>query len=494
MALAEVAKPPYRVPTMAEVSETPWNGLTVASLFAGCGGSSTGYRTAGYSVLWANEFVGIAADTYEANASPWTEVDRRDVREVQAADVEAACAASWDRMRAARGLDPAPWPGLDVLDGSPPCASFSTAGKRAKKWGAVSSYSERIWQRSDDLFFEFARVLGGLRPRAFVAENVSGLVKGVARGYFKEIHAALADAGYEVEARLLDAAWLGVPQHRRRVIFIGVRRDLAERGARPAFPTPLPYLYSMRDALPELSSYGPSDDRVAKSGNRTRFEMDRPAATVAAHGMSAFTPDQIEVTTMEMDSAGFGAARGTGRHHKSISLDEPAPTLTVQNVDKGQVRLSVKNGHGFTRKRLRPGDPAPTVRGEAGHSVDGSWLVEGDAPSFEGTALHEAWKGLQIGHYGVPIGRPNLIKPNATEPAPTIAAMWGAKSLNSITHPSQPRKLSIDECRALCGFPLDFVLIGNYSQQWERLGRAVPPPMMAAVAAALRDELRRCAE
>ena len=87
----------------------------------------------------------------------------------------------------------------------------------------------------------------GIKPKVFVAENVSGLVKGVAKGYFKEILSKLKECGYNVRTRLLDAQWLGVPQRRQRLFFIGVRDDL---GIEPAFPKPLPYRYSVRDACP----------------------------------------------------------------------------------------------------------------------------------------------------------------------------------------------------------------------------------------------------
>lgn len=231
-------KPPYRVPTMAEVAAIPWNGLTVASLFAGAGGSSTGYRMAGYRVAWASEFVPAAQDSYRANMRPGTVLDCRDVRDVQPAEILAAAGLAKDE--------------LDVLDGSPPCQAFSTAGKRAKGWGQDKTYEHGAKQRNEDLFREYVRILRGLMPRAFVAENVSGLVKGVAKGFFLEILADLKASGYRVEARLLDAQWLGVPQQRSRVIFVGVRDDL---GLAPAFPSPLPHRYSVREAIPHISHY-----------------------------------------------------------------------------------------------------------------------------------------------------------------------------------------------------------------------------------------------
>jgi DNA (cytosine-5)-methyltransferase 1 len=80
-------KPPYRVPMMDEIRAIPPNGLTVASTFSGAGGSCTGYRMAGYRVVWANEFVPAAQESYKANADPSCILDPRDVRTVTADDI-----------------------------------------------------------------------------------------------------------------------------------------------------------------------------------------------------------------------------------------------------------------------------------------------------------------------------------------------------------------------------------------------------------------------
>jgi len=226
------AKPAYRVPLVSEIAKLKPCGLTVITTFAGCGGSSIGYRMAGYRVLWANEFVPAAQDSYRANMAKGTILDGRDVKEITAEEILKATGLK-------RGE-------LDLLDGSPPCQAFSTAGKRERGWGVERSYEHGASQKNEDLFFEFVRLRDGMQPRAFVAENVSGLVKGTAKGYFLEILRGLK-RGYRVEARLLDAQWLGVPQARQRIIFVGVREDL---GLDPAFPAPLPYRYSVREAIP----------------------------------------------------------------------------------------------------------------------------------------------------------------------------------------------------------------------------------------------------
>lgn len=210
--------------------------FNVVSLFSGGGGSSKGYCLAGGKVLLANEFIATARETYHANF-PNTIVDPRDVRVVTGAEILSQIGLSKFE--------------LDILDGSPPCESFSSAGVLEHGWGRQREYSgER--QRTDDLFFEYIRILREIMPKVFVAENVAGMTKGVAKGYFKNVFRALVESGYKVEARILDAQFLGVPQVRKRLIFIGVRDDLH---LLPAFPKPLPTYSGLRDFFPYMVRY-----------------------------------------------------------------------------------------------------------------------------------------------------------------------------------------------------------------------------------------------
>ena len=227
-------KPLYKVPSMQEISEIEWNGYNVISTFSGCGGSSLGYKMAGFKVLWANEFIPIAADTYELNHKG-TIVDRRDIRTIQP-----------EQILEAIGMEKGQ---LDLMDGSPPCQAFSTAGQREKGWGKDKQYDNGIKQKNEMLFDDYIRILDGLKPKVFIAENVSGLIKGTAKGYFKLILQALKDCGYNVKAKLLDAQWLGVPQMRQRVIFCGVRNDIDMEAC---YPKPLEYRYTVRDAIDNI--------------------------------------------------------------------------------------------------------------------------------------------------------------------------------------------------------------------------------------------------
>lgn len=221
---------------MAEIEATPWNGFNVVSTFSGGGGSCLGYRMAGYKVLWANEFVEEAQRTYRANHRG-TYLDTRDIRTVKPEEILEQI-----------GLERCD---VDLFDGSPPCCAFSTAGKRDAGWNQERAYSDGKCQQIEDLFYEYIRLLDGLQPKVFVAENVSGLVKGKALGYFKSFIKEMQACGYQVKAELLNAKWLGVPQSRERIIFVGVRNDL---GIAPVFPKPFPYYYTLKEAFADLPS------------------------------------------------------------------------------------------------------------------------------------------------------------------------------------------------------------------------------------------------
>lgn len=373
-------KPEYKVPSMAEIAALPWNGFNVVSTFSGCGGSCLGYRMAGYRVLWANEFIPAAQETYKAN-HPNSILDTRDIRQVQPEDILSVVGLGVGE--------------IDIFDGSPPCAAFSTAGKREAGWGKVKQYSDTK-QRVDDLFFEYARLIKGVQPKVFVAENVSGLVKGTAKGYFIEILKTLKDCGYNVKCKVLDAQWLGVPQMRQRTIFVGVRGDL---GLEPAHPKPLPYQYTVRDAIPWIAK-AYRDDRGTFGGGGDITNQPSP--------------------TILSDSAGT---------HWAI---EPESDISKYAIGRKWDEVGI-GGH-----------------------------------EFYGTRFHRT---------------------HPDKPCPTVTQRGGDSTTSSVTHPIEKRKFSIAELRRICAFPDDFILTGTYAQQWERLGRAVPPVMMMHIAKTIEKEV-----
>ena len=347
--------PSYKVPSMKEIEAIPWNGYNVVSTFSGGGGSCLGYRMAGYRVVYANEFVEEAQKTYRANHKG-TYLDCRDIRTVTAEDI-----LNITGMKSGE---------IDLFDGSPPCCAFSTAGKREKGWGQERSYSDGKSQEIENLFFEYTRLLKGLQPKCFVAENVSGLVKGTAIGYFKEFLTEMKKCGYRVKAQLLNAKWLGVPQNRERIIFIGVRNDLK---IDPVFPKP--------------------------------------------HKMQVTIKDAFE----------------------GLRQDEEQREMLLKKYECSAVGTAL---------RKLPKNPARPIQSERYF---------------------------------------NLQRTSLYAPCPTITQRGGVAA--GVCHPYEDRRFTIPELRRITSIPDDFILTGEYKQQWERLGRMVPPIMMMNIAKTLQTEV-----
>lgn len=359
-----MVKPEYKIPSMKEIETIPWNGFNVVSTFSGGGGSCLGYRMAGFRVLYANEFVEEAQKTYKLN-HPNSYLDTRDIRTVKPEDI-----LNITGLR--RGE-------LDLFDGSPPCSAFSFAGNRNKGWGKEKTYSDGKKQVVDNLFFEYARLLEGLQPKTFIAENVSALTKGSARGYFNDIIRTLSNCGYNVKAALLNAAYLGVPQSRERVIFIGVRKDL---NIVPSFPKPFDYFYTVGDALKGVEN----------------------------------NPEEVKML----------------------------------------LECAAKYGWGKVLRKI-PKNPKESILGSRILNKSNSYF--------------------------------NLSRESMYKPCRTVCQMNGAPSASGNCHPYEDRKFTIEELKRLTSIPDDFILTGEFKQQWERLGRMVPPVMMKNIAKHVEENI-----
>lgn len=355
----------YKVPSMKEISELPWNGFNVISTFSGGGGSCLGYEMAGYHVVWANEFIPEAQKTYRLNHRN-TFLNTNDIRKVTAEDI-------FRETGLKKGE-------IDLFDGSPPCCAFSTAGSREKGWGKVRAYSDSA-QRVDDLFFEYTRLIRELQPKTFVAENVSGLVKGTAKGYFINIIKEMKSCGYDVSARLLNAKYLGVPQSRERIIFVGVRNDLIEKyHVKPVHPTPINNIITLKDAF------------------------------------------------------------------KGVVNDENEVRQLTEDIKKYKV---------YQVMQKLPKNPKKAIKGSS--VMNGSYF--------------------------------NLSRESMYKPCSTICQMNGQMGAAGNIHPLYDRKFTIAELKRITSIPDDFILTGTYSQQWERLGRMVPPIMMMHISKTIEKEI-----
>lgn len=186
-----------------------YHGCKVFGTFICGGGSTMGYKLAGFDHLGGVEIDPPVADVYRENHHP---------KYLFIEDI---------RIFRKRDDLPDELFNLDLLDGSPPCSTFSMAGSREKAWGKKKVFREgQAKQTLDDLFFEFIELTKRLRPKVVLAENVKGLVTGNAKAYVRQIIDKFEQAGYSVQLFLLNAASMGVPQKRERVFFVGQRKDL----------------------------------------------------------------------------------------------------------------------------------------------------------------------------------------------------------------------------------------------------------------------------
>ena len=164
----------------------------IISLFSGAGGLDLGFEKAGFKTIWANEYDKEIWETYENNF-PNTTMDKRSISKIPSNEI----------------------PNTLGLIGGPPCQSWSEAGK-----------SRGIKDDRGQLFFEFIRVLRDKKPLFFLAENVSGMLAGRHSEALENIKNHFINSGYDLSFKLLNAHDYKVPQDRKRIFFIGFRKDL----------------------------------------------------------------------------------------------------------------------------------------------------------------------------------------------------------------------------------------------------------------------------
>jgi DNA (cytosine-5)-methyltransferase 1 len=188
--------------------------MKIVSLFSGAGGMDLGFEKAGFNIVWANEYDKTIWKTYKLNHSSF--LDQRDIRSIKTNEI----------------------PDCDGIIGGPPCQSWSEAGLMK----GIDDYRGK-------LFYEFIRVLNAKKPLFFVAENVSGMLSEKHKGSVKNIVNMFGEAGYELQMKLLNAYEYGIPQDRKRVFYVGFRKDL---DLEFEFPQSLPNTFVLKDAIWDL--------------------------------------------------------------------------------------------------------------------------------------------------------------------------------------------------------------------------------------------------
>ncbi len=259
---------------LADLDKVKRNGFKVMSTFACGGGSSMGYKRAGFDVVAANDIDPEMARHYQTNLRP------QHYFLCPIGDLTKKEGDAW-KVPLPPELD-----GVDILDGSPPCSTFSLAGNRESDWGKNKRFHEgQAEQVLSDLFYDYLDLVGRLRPKVSIAENVQGMLLGNAKGYVKGVFARYRALGYRPQLFLVNAADCGVPQARRRVFFIAVREDLvADHHLPPLALAPRATHVSCEAACHDVQDLTPEEvvDTAPYDTDKKWWPLTRPGEKYAA--------------------------------------------------------------------------------------------------------------------------------------------------------------------------------------------------------------------
>lgn len=389
----------------------------VLDLFCGAGGLSVGFDAAGYEVVGGIDNSDVAVRTFAANILGAKGMVR-DLRKKNFADV-------------ADFVGPG---GVDVIAGGPSCQGFSTSGGLSRAAGRDDK------DPRNRLFLNFLEIVDLLRPRWIVFENVPGLLLYDNGRVALEIVRAFGEIDYRVVPMILLAADYGVPQLRRRVVFVG---------------------------------------------NRTRSDIAFPAAT---HG----NPDlwkNYALPFAHLSRIGHGANAGAIAH---VTFDEACadlpPVAEGENLDRAPYRISPRSAY---QKAIRAGSEC--VRQ---HSAD--VLAPLDRLAAQTLKPGENWRHMPVVclperfHRIRPYDATTLLKRlRGDHPAYTITTKFNEATTGAFIHPYQARTLTLREAARIQSFPDYFVFGGSVSQIRQQIGNAVPPILARCLAEAIKPLVTR---
>jgi len=264
--------------------------MNIVSFFAGAGGLDLGFQNAGFNVIWANEYDKEIWETYEKN-HPHTILDKRSIVDVPSDEV----------------------PECDGIIGGPPCQSWSEAGAQ-----------RGIKDKRGQLFYDFIRILEAKQPKFFLAENVSGMLLGRHSEALENIKEMFQNAGigYELSFEMVNACDYNVPQDRKRVIFVGIRKDL---GFTYQFQKPNFKKLTLQDAIYDLK------DNVlpAKTNNKTNGnDCEIPNHEYMTGGFSTIYMSRNRVRSWDEQSFTIQA----GGRHAPLHPQAPKMKFIEQNI------------------------------------------------------------------------------------------------------------------------------------------------------------------
>lgn len=430
---------------------------TVASLFSGCGGLDLGFVQAGFQLTQAFDSDSAAVRVYRRNVH----------HAVECVDVRSE---AFQAAVAALGA-------VDVVLGGFPCQGFSKAGPKSEQ-------DER-----NTLYREMLHAVSVLKPSMFLAENVDGLRQNFQGKYVERIQSDFAKLGYHVETRVLDAVEFGVPQHRRRIFFVGKLASVRFEWPAPTHePRARNGEFRIHDELPLFDG--------------ARSTLERPRTIRDAIGdlthLDHVLPDHRVVTTWPRKYEHVFAAIKQGQklcnvRHASTSVytwqipeafgrTTPLQRMILETISRNRRHKqygAIPNGNPLSPE---------VIAGLAGLNVQS---VEAELELLEQRGFVKKM-GEKFDLKGAMFCSGLFKRPCWDEPAPTVLTNF--HNPRYFLHPSENRPFSLRECARLQTFPDDFVFEGDDSDAclidgYRLVGNAVPPTVGRAFGAAFMRAL-----
>ena len=456
---------------------------TVLDLFAGCGGLSLGFHSAGYEIVAGVELDAVAARTHARN------FHGDDARHAIGRSVLAGPEKLWKEL-GLRGN-----PHVDVLVGGPPCQAFARVGRaklrsESKRRGGPAHEGAWLDDPRVELYRSYLDFVRVLQPSALLMENVPDVLNHGGRNLMEEVCEALDACGYEARYTLLNAAHYGVPQMRERMFLIAFRREL-HAGA-PSFPAP-----THHHELPR--GYGGTRAcavRPLRMQETSRF-VDRHEGTAGLY--AAVTAQQALADLPELRAIEMLQDGSLRRGARRLDVPDDYPGSKVA----GYARLmrqwpgfesDAATGHVIRYlprdypifRAMQPGDQYPEAlviahqRLESELSqhrrIDSKKRKELEAaivPPYDAGKFPNKWRKME-----------------ADAPARTLMAHLGKDSYSHIHFDSeQARTISVREAARLQSFPDGFRITGSMNAGFRQIGNAVPPLLAYALARQLGSQL-----
>jgi DNA (cytosine-5)-methyltransferase 1 len=464
-------------------------------MFAGCGGISLGFLTAGFTPVASVENDLWAARSHGANFGARSASGDQPAHHVPSDAVTETAESVFSGLN----LKGATNQQIDVLVGGPPCQAFARVGRaklreQARRREEVSANEAFLVDGRVSLWERYVAFIRATKPVALLMENVPDILNHGGNNVAELVSKSLAEEGYEVAYTLLNAAWYGVPQMRERMILVGFHRA---SGINPRFPAPthhieLPsgYIGSKNAARRVLKMEGSDHHRWVADPRPTASP-----ATSAAHALADLPP----LYAQEMLRDGQ-VRRGAKDPSEPVDYITNEPSTAYSRLMREWFGFATNSttGHVFRYlprdykifAEVQPGWEYPEIhahveckiaewlahRRRCGLSTDGrnsdvrqfvaSWRIPYDPTKFP----NKWWK----------------LRPDA--PVRTLMAHLGKDSYSHIHFDSeQARPITIREAARLQSFPDGFVFKGSMNPAFKQIGNAVPPLFAYAIARAMRE-------